>query len=218
MNTHPAVVLGANAASSGLVAFQPPTADSLRLIVERIARVYRLREFMTVITLGQETFVIPPEAPVLSATVSQTDFSFGEIVHSFARLVATSAARTSGSPVELANTVSAAVTPAVVDGVDAVVSRVYQLDRSGQIDAAIDLVFDTIDTLLCEDDFQGCDRLLKVVDADKLSIDLLVAVLSITLTARDHLPERRSLCNRVKARIQRERGARAAEIVLKGLV
>lgn len=218
MNLPPAIVLGANAASSKPLGFEREDVNSLRLIAEMFASEHSSRKFVGTINLGANTFVMVSEPSIASGVVYRTPLFVGETVRTLARLLVASAAKTADSTIALADTLNAGVAPQAVRASNAILSEVYRLDGAARIDAAIDILFDRIDTLFCEGDFEACDRLLKSVDLNRLSVDVLVAILSITLAARGNLVERASLCRRAHARIKNERGAAATDALLKGLV
>ena len=73
-----------------------------------------------------------------------------------------------------------------------------QLDEAGDYESAIDIIYDYIDDLLLEGEFIKVNTILKQVDTNILSEDLLVAFLSITLAAKQHLTARSNLFTRVE--------------------
>lgn len=82
-------------------------------------------------------------------------------------------------------------------------------------DAAIDQLYSTIDALLRAGKFAAVDEmlLLATLDADQLSVTLLLGYLSITLAARDELTERSPLAVRIRARLEREEPERVATLL-----
>ncbi len=70
------------------------------------------------------------------------------------------------------------------------IEDVYSLVKREEIDPAIDLLFEKIDDLLVDGHFTACDDILRAIDVSRLDTNLLVAVLSITVAAREHLPYR----------------------------
>ncbi|WP_428265089.1 hypothetical protein [Haliangium sp.] len=78
---------------------------------------------------------------------------------------------------------------------------VYSLVARQQPDEAIDILFDHIDELLSEGQFARCDSVLRAIDLDRLDTNLVVAVLSITLSAADELPHRARLLSRAEKRL-----------------
>lgn len=93
---------------------------------------------------------------------------------------------------------------------------VYSLVARGKPDDAIDVLFDRVDDLLIAGEFPRCNDLLHAVDLARLDIDLLVALLSITLRAAPHLPDRPWLVQRVEKRL-REIAPDRIEGLMRGL-
>jgi len=87
---------------------------------------------------------------------------------------------------------------------------------TNQDEEAIDLLFEKIDDMLLDDQMAEVDRLLALFELEKLSINLLVGLLSITLSAREFLPSRPELVDRVRALVWRRDPLRA-ERIMKGL-
>lgn len=74
-----------------------------------------------------------------------------------------------------------------------------QLHRLGRIDSALDLIYDNIDEMLLASKFEQVDQLLKTVDTNAYPVDILLALLTITLAAKHRLPHRSDLFSRIKA-------------------
>lgn len=68
--------------------------------------------------------------------------------------------------------------------------RAGRLDQHGQIDAALDLIYDSFDALFRQGAMLEADRQLAALDPSSLSADLLIGVLTATLPARSRLPSR----------------------------
>lgn len=79
---------------------------------------------------------------------------------------------------------------------------VYSDVRSGRTEKAIDLLFERIDTLLNDEDFDGCDDVICKIDFARLDTNLMIAALTITLAAKDRLRKRRQMVERVESRLQ----------------
>lgn len=75
---------------------------------------------------------------------------------------------------------------------DTFLLRAQKLDEHGQTDAALDLIYDQVDELMQRGEFDRLNSLLKTVNTDELSTDLLLGILTSTLPARNKLTERRS--------------------------
>ena len=72
------------------------------------------------------------------------------------------------------------------------------LERQGLRAQAIDRVMESVDADLRQGDFEVVDRLLDITAPDWLPTPLLLAALSITLSARDHLPSRAEFLRRAE--------------------
>lgn len=92
----------------------------------------------------------------------------------------------------------------------------YKLSHCGADDEGADLIFDTIDDLLQERRFSQCDEALQAVDVERLTIALMVALLSITVSAKEVLRERANLADRIERRLRLVAPERL-EGLLKGL-
>lgn len=68
--------------------------------------------------------------------------------------------------------------------------RAMRLEKQGAVDAALDLVYDQVDGMLKTGRFDQVNRLLSMVEAESLSLDLLLGLLTVTLPARSKLPDR----------------------------
>ena len=74
---------------------------------------------------------------------------------------------------------------------------IYEADKK-EPEVKIDIIYDNIDELLCNNKFGLVDLLLETVDLNKLSTDALIGILSITSSASNKLPHRAFFFNRVK--------------------
>ena len=81
--------------------------------------------------------------------------------------------------------------------------EVYAGVAAGDIDAAMDLVFDRIDGHLIEGHFESVDDLLAVVDLGALDTNLVVGFLTATLSAADRLPRRVDFVKRAREALAR---------------
>ncbi len=88
---------------------------------------------------------------------------------------------------------------------DVWLTAVYRLVKKGESnDGAIDIVYDRIDDLHREGEFDQVDEILQRVDLDQLNSTLMVAFLCITKLAseRGHLPYRPTFVKRIVARME----------------
>ena len=73
---------------------------------------------------------------------------------------------------------------------DKFLQPVVQLEKHGHIDSALDVLYDRVDDLLKAQQFTVLDDLLRQVDVDSISVDVLLGLLTATLPARSKLPAR----------------------------
>ena len=63
----------------------------------------------------------------------------------------------------------------------------------GQTDAALDLIYDSVDELMKNGAYPRLDAVLKGMQVPNLSVDVLLGVLTATLPAKNRLTSRPSL-------------------------
>jgi hypothetical protein len=80
-----------------------------------------------------------------------------------------------------------------------------KLADQGNVDSALDHIFDQADSLLLAGEFTALNEVIAGLDAERLSIDVLLAVLTISLPAKSKLPARSGFYCAVE-RLLRERG------------
>jgi DNA repair exonuclease SbcCD ATPase subunit len=83
------------------------------------------------------------------------------------------------------------------------VEHANRLDKIGQTDAALDLIYDRIDTLLVKGKFEEVDSVLRDADPKRLSVDILLGLLTSTLPARTKLSTRAKFFAEVEREIRR---------------
>ena len=66
------------------------------------------------------------------------------------------------------------------------------------VDSAIDTLFDQVDSAFMKGDFESVNTLLEKADVGEWTTDMLIALLSITLSAKEHLPVRTEFVSRVE--------------------
>jgi hypothetical protein len=84
-------------------------------------------------------------------------------------------------------------------------ARARRLDQLGQTDVALDIIYSQIDEMLLARKFSLVDDCIENSQTDLYSVDLLLALLTITLAAKTHLPNRAAFYGRVEAAL-RDRG------------
>lgn len=83
-------------------------------------------------------------------------------------------------------------------------------------DQAMDLLYETFDSLLFAERFDEVDQALRAVDPGRLSVELWVELLTITFVAKEHLPSRPELFVDIRNRLDFARPGRA-DSILRGL-
>lgn len=78
------------------------------------------------------------------------------------------------------------------------VQRARRLDKGGHTDAALDLLYDSIDELMRNKGLPQLDSTLANLRVSDLSVDMLLGILTATLPARSHLPSRATLFNEIE--------------------
>jgi hypothetical protein len=73
------------------------------------------------------------------------------------------------------------------------INKIY---TENNIDSGIDLIFSEIDSWFSDGMFSLCDIFLIEIDPLKLNIDYIIAILSITLSARNKLQNRDTFLKR----------------------
>ena len=74
----------------------------------------------------------------------------------------------------------------------------YDLVGKGQIDAAIDLAFETFDGMFRRSEFESCDAILRAIDFGELDLDVVVALLAASLPAAKELTSRAMFVQRAE--------------------
>jgi hypothetical protein len=95
------------------------------------------------------------------------------------------------------------------------ITQLQQLQREGKPYAAGDLVFDFFEKRFEQggQELQVCDSVLESLRPDRLSDTVLVAILAVTLPARDKLPSRPAFLRQVRDRLTIIHGPEEADII-----
>src|SRR4051812_35417315 len=93
----------------------------------------------------------------------------------------------------------------------ALLTDLYALVEQPDIEAATDLLFDSIDRLLSAGEFLAVDGFLREVDVNRLPTTLLRSILTITYAGKTHLPYRPVIYGKVYRRMIELRGLERAE-------
>jgi hypothetical protein len=84
-------------------------------------------------------------------------------------------------------------------------SRAHHLDTLGKTDAALDVVYESVDQLMRTGRFDELDEIVKHLQVVDFSRDLLLGILTATLPAKSRLPSRTELFRHAEKAL-RERG------------
>lgn len=84
--------------------------------------------------------------------------------------------------------------------------RARRVEDIGRTDSALDVIYNHVDDMLLAGKFLDIDARLASTDCDKYSVDLLLALLTITYAAKSRLPHRSDFFARAEKSI-RDRGA-----------
>ena len=95
------------------------------------------------------------------------------------------------------------------------IERFYDLKSKNEIIKATVEMYKLVDELLIEKKFQTCDKILKVIEVDRLSVELNVGLLRITYPAKNELVLWNHFYNRVSKKLQRD--GRNEKKLLRGL-
>jgi hypothetical protein len=95
--------------------------------------------------------------------------------------------------------------------------EVYALSANHDLGGATDRIFGHIDSLLCLGNFPRCNAILKQIELEKLPATLMRSFLTITAAAKDKLPARKALYDRVVTEMTRLKGRVNTERLLSRL-
>jgi hypothetical protein len=70
-------------------------------------------------------------------------------------------------------------------------SSAMSLEASGDVDAALDVIFNSVDSLFFSENFQKVEQVIEALDPDILSTELLLGIMIATLAATSRLAGRR---------------------------
>lgn len=91
--------------------------------------------------------------------------------------------------------------------------RIYTLSSGGRPREAMDLLLVKMDDAFLAGRFELVDELLSVVDVDRLSLTLQLALLAFSRPAAEHLPRRPSVVSLVEARVRKSDPERAERLL-----
>lgn len=98
-----------------------------------------------------------------------------------------------------------------------VLTELYRLGEMGKTDAALDLLYDTLDDLLLDHQYAECEKYLRETDPERLPDAVLVGLLTITFAARRFLRERAYAYLRIAKKLARTMSPEQVAATLRGL-
>ena len=87
------------------------------------------------------------------------------------------------------------------------------IDKKLSDDSVIDLIFNNFDIEFRAGNFNKVDSILEDLDIDKLNTVLLIAILSITHSARDKLCSRECFIRRIRAKFEKTESHRVDRLL-----
>jgi len=94
---------------------------------------------------------------------------------------------------------------------------VDELQRDGRIDEALDLLFARVDERLLERNFRVVDFFLRMINANSFTDDILIGILTITLSWKANLLNRKLFYKKVEDRLSITKKSAEVSRVLLGL-
>jgi hypothetical protein len=91
---------------------------------------------------------------------------------------------------------------------------VSELTEAKSVDEAISILFRMIDRMLSRGDSESIDDLLESLDTEVLHVDVLMAVLAITVPARKQLRNREKIASSIRPRLVKAEGEDRASQIL----
>lgn len=79
-----------------------------------------------------------------------------------------------------------------------IIEDARQLEKKGDSDQSLDLIYDHFDKLFWSASWTVADDILRDVKVSKYSLDILLAILTSTLPAADKLPSRKTIFNNIE--------------------
>jgi hypothetical protein len=101
--------------------------------------------------------------------------------------------------------------------VSAFLDSVYDYSKRGKEDYAMDVIFEYMNSLFVERNFEACDLILREINIARIPVVLMVSFLTITAADRAELNNRKFFYQSVKRLVEKERGEIATQRLLEGL-
>ena len=99
----------------------------------------------------------------------------------------------------------------------AFLDTIYDLVKRGKEDYAIDVIFEYMNNLLIDGQFDACDLILAEVALAKIPPVLMVSFLTISAAAKSKLRNRDTFFKIARRMVAKQRGEKAADRLLDGL-
>ena len=80
-------------------------------------------------------------------------------------------------------------------------NELYRLSHENNIPEAINLLYHKVDDDLCNGRFKECNDYLSQLNLDPVRPELWIALLTITLAAKDSLPYRAELFDQIQTKL-----------------
>lgn len=82
------------------------------------------------------------------------------------------------------------------------IEKIYPLVEAGKIDSATNILFREVDERFCAGEFSLCNEELKEIDVKRLDTNLLVGLLTITHAAKENLPYREEMVQKIEDQLR----------------
>jgi hypothetical protein len=100
-----------------------------------------------------------------------------------------------------------------LQAVESFVLRANRLALRGSVQAALDLIYDNVDELMCKGEFDQLDGEIKDIQSNELTLDILLAILTSTLPAKNKLHSRKKFFDSTVA-LLKSRGEYEEDLLL----
>lgn len=96
-------------------------------------------------------------------------------------------------------------------------SEIKIIDEAGSTSGALNLMYNSIDTLMINSEYGAVDSLLAAIEVKNFSVAMLIGFLTITLQWRSKLDEREMLFERIQLEVERKFPPEKSRRLLSGL-
>lgn len=193
---------------------QRPPADLADYLFTKAIAAYHLGD--TLVTIGHESNRFPQEGDAIHYTFSTGPGLYGEISAAFGYSASPSQNTCVLCSIDLPSTTGRGEEPPACARPRGwhgdLVARTQTLERLGDTAAALDLVYDCVDDLMHSQQFALMACYLLEVEVTSCSVDVLLALLTATLPAKQKIGARTEFARRVESELI-GRGEDAAELL-----